>query len=321
MASLLGTERRTPASAPAPASRPAPRLTTGRSKRDKRQRWLGLAYLAPALLIYGAIVIGPLCQTVWYSFYKWDGITTATWVGFTNYTTFFTEPQFVASLGHVVVLVAFFALLPISLGLLSAALLSRKRVRGESAFRWVLFLPQVLTSVVVAVIWKRIYGPDGPLNTALRAVGLDSLAKNWLGDFTWALPSLGLIGTWTTFGFCMILFVSGALTIPTELYEAARVDGAGPVREFFAVTLPGLRGQVAIALALTITGALRAFDLVWITTQGGPGTSTTTPALLLYRKAFVNPDVGMAAAIGVVVALLCLAIALVITKVSEERDA
>jgi raffinose/stachyose/melibiose transport system permease protein len=321
VASLLGTERRTPAGAPALAGRPAPRLTTGRSKRAKRQRWLGLAYLAPALLIYGAIVIVPLCQTVWYSFYSWDGITTATWVGFTNYTTFFTEPQFVASLGHVVVLVAFFALLPISLGLLSAALLSRKRVRGEGLFRWVLFLPQVLTSVVVAVIWKRIYGPDGPLNAALRAVGLDSLAKNWLGDFTWALPSLGIIGTWTTFGFCMILFVSGALAIPTELYEAARVDGAGPIREFFAVTLPGLRGQVAIALALTITGALRAFDLVWITTQGGPGTSTTTPALLLYRKAFVNPDVGMAAAIGVVVALLCLAIALVITKVSEEREA
>lgn len=320
MASLLGTGRGLPSGAPAPARLVSPRRSTRRSSRTQRMRWVGLAYLAPALLAYGAVVIVPLCQTVSYSFYKWDGVTPPTWVGVRNYTTFFTEPQFVESLRHVLVLIIFFALLPIVLGLVSAALLSRKRVRGESVFRWALFLPQVLTSVVVAVIWKRIYGPDGPLNSALRSVGLDALARNWLGDFTWALPSLGIIGTWTTFGFCMILFVSGALSIPTELYEAARVDGAGPVREFFAVTLPGLRGQFAIALTLTVTGALRAFDLVWITTHGGPGTATTTPALLLYRKAFVNPDVGMAAAIGVVVAALCLAIALVITKVSEERE-
>jgi raffinose/stachyose/melibiose transport system permease protein len=187
-----------------------------------------------------------------------------------------------------------------------------------AVFRWIFFLPQVMTTVVIALVFKRIYAPDGPLNEALRALGLDALTRTWLGDFTWALPSLGLIGTWVTFGFCMVLFIAGTSSIPPELYEAARVDGAGPVREFFAVTLPGLRGQLAVALTLTITASLRTFDLVWITTHGGPGTSTLTPAVALYKAAFQNPQVGLAAAIGVVMGILCLVIAIVITRVSER---
>ncbi|WP_434316221.1 carbohydrate ABC transporter permease [Leifsonia sp. P73] len=312
-----------PAAAPAGPARTAPKRAPrrGLSPRVRRRHWLGLAFAAPGLLFYGFVVIVPILQSVNYSFYRWDGVTTATWVGLNNYISFFTDPALVESLGHVLVLVVFFAILPIALGLLSAALLGRGKLRGGGVYRWLLFLPQVLTSVVVAVIWKRIYGPDGPLNEALRAVGLGDLAKNWLGDFNWALPALGVIGTWTALGLCMVLFVAGVAAIPTELYEAARIDGAGPIREFFSITLPSLRGQVAVALTLTVTGALRAFDLVWITTQGGPGTSTTTPALILYRKAFLNPDVGMAAAIGIVIAIVCLGVALVITRLSEEKDA
>jgi len=282
---------------------------------------VGLAYASPAIVAYGYVVIVPLLQSVNFSFYKWNGVTAATWVGIDNYISFFTDPALVETLGHVLVLIVFFSFVPIVFGLISAALLGRGRVKGQALYRWLLFLPQVLTSVVVAVIWKRIYGPDGPLNAALRAVGLGDLARNWLGDFDWALPALGIIGTWTALGFCMVLFVAGVAAIPDDLYEQARMDGAGPVAEFFAVTLPGLRGQLAIALTLTITGALRAFDLVWITTQGGPGTSTTTPALLLYRKAFLNPDVGMAAAIGIVLAIFCLGIAIIVNRLSEEKDA
>ncbi|QNE35785.1 carbohydrate ABC transporter permease [Leifsonia shinshuensis] len=312
-----------PAAAPAAPGRSTPKRAPRRTltPRVRRRRWLGLAFAAPGLLFYGFVVIVPILQSVNYSFYRWDGVTTATWVGLNNYISFFTDPALVESLGHVLVLVVFFAVLPIALGLMSAALLGRGKLRGGGVYRWLLFLPQVLTSVVVAVIWKRIYGPDGPLNEALRAVGLGDLAKNWLGDFNWALPALGVIGTWTALGLCMVLFVAGVAAIPTELYEAARIDGAGPIREFFSITLPSLRGQVAVALTLTVTGALRAFDLVWITTQGGPGTSTTTPALILYRKAFLNPDVGMAAAIGIIIAIVCLGVALVITRLSEEKDA
>ena len=290
------------------------------SRQTRRRRWIGLLYLSPALLLYGAIVLVPLLQTVNYSFYKWDGVSEPSWVGLQNYLEFGRDPRMYAAFGHVLVLILMFGLIPLGLGLISAALLSRAKIRGEGIYRWFLFLPQVLTSVVVAIIWKRIYAPDGPLNGALRWVGLDHLTRNWLGDFTWALPSLGMIGVWGGFGFTMVLFLAGILAIPDELYEAARLDGSTRWQEFRLITLPSLRGQMAIALTLTITGALRTFDMVYITTQGGPGSATTTPALLLYQLAFVNPDVGKASATGVVLAVLCLGIAVAITRIMENKD-
>jgi len=274
----------------------------------------------PALVLYAFVVLVPLLQSLNYSFYRWDGVSPSVFVGLQNYTAFLTDPELVESIAHVGVLVIFYAVLPIALGLLSAALLARHRRPGYSVYRWVIFLPQVLTSVVVAVLWKQLYGPDGPINNALTAVGLGALTRDWLGDFDLALPALGLVGTWTTFGLCMVLFVSGSASISTTLYDAARVDGAGMVREFFAVTLPGLRAQVAVALTLTITGALRTFDLVWLTTRGGPGTSTITPSFLLYTKAFSVGDVGAAAAIGVVLAAACLTISLVIVRLVERES-
>lgn len=299
-------------------------ITTSRRRRReaparRRSRRAGLLFAAPGLVLYAAVVLWPMVQSIQYSFYRWDGVTAAVWVGVQNYVNFFTDPVLRSTLGNVLVLLVFFALLPIALGLMSAALITRGKQPGMAIYRWIFFLPQVMTSVVIALLFKRMYAPEGPINEALRAIGLDAFAKNWLGDFTWALPAVGLIGTWVTFGFCMVLFVSGAASISPDLYEAARMDGAGPVREFFSVTLPGLRGQIAVAMTLTITGALRAFDLIWITTRGGPGTSTQTPAVALYKAAFVNPNVGQAAAIGVVMAVLCLVIALIITRVSEKE--
>ncbi|RZU22303.1 carbohydrate ABC transporter membrane protein 1 (CUT1 family) [Kribbella rubisoli] len=290
------------------------------SRQTRKRRWIGLLFLSPALLLYGVIVLVPLLQTVNYSFYKWDGVSEPTWVGLRNYLEFGRDPRMYAAFGHVLVLILMFGLIPLGLGLISAALLSRAKIRGEGIYRWFLFLPQVLTSVVVAIIWKRIYAPDGPLNSLLRGVGLGHLTRNWLGDFTWALPSLGMIGVWGGFGFTMVLFLAGILAIPDELYEAARLDGSTRWQEFWLITLPSLRGQMAIALTLTITGALRTFDMVYITTQGGPGTATTTPALLLYQLAFVNPDVGRASATGVVLAVLCLGIAVGITRIMENKD-
>ena len=300
----------------APTAAPAP--SAKRHSPLRRSRWAGLAFLAAPLTVYAVVMLIPIGTSLWYSFWKWDGHTQATWVGFNNYLTFFTDPILASTFSHVLVLIIFFALLPIILGLFSAALITRRKLPGMAIFRFIYFLPQVLTSVVVALVFKRLYGPDGPLNEALRAVGLGDWARPWLGDFDWALPALGLIGTWVGFGFCMVLFISGISSIPTELYEAARVDGAGPIREFFSVTLPGLRGQLAVALTLTITGALRTFDLVWITTRGGPGTSTLTPAVALYKAAFQNPQVGLASAIGIVMAVMCLLIALVISRIAER---
>lgn len=304
---------------PRPGRPRDPGPLAGVGPRRRRRRWVGWLYVAPALVLYLAIVVVPFGQSINYSFYRWDGVSAATAVGLRNYAAFLSDPELGASITHIGVLIIFFALLPIALGLLSAALLARYRRPGFAIFRWIIFLPQVLTTVVVAVMWKQLYGPNGPINHALQAVGLTRLTRDWLGDFTLSLPALGLIGTWTTFGLCMVLFVSGSASISTALYDAARVDGAGPVREFFAVTLPGLRPQIAVALTLTVTGALRTFDLVWLTTRGGPGISTLTPSILLYTKAFAVGDVGAAAAIGVVLAITCLVVSLVIVRLVERE--
>jgi raffinose/stachyose/melibiose transport system permease protein len=166
-------------------------------------------------------------------------------------------------------------------------------------------------------VW--IYAPSGPLHSALDAVGLGALSRGWLGDFRWALPALGLVGSWVMFGLCIVLFLAGIQKIPLSLYEAARVDGAGRVREFFAVTLPGLRGELAVTLTLTTIMALRTFDLIYISTNGGPGTTTTVPSVLVYQNAFANGRVGLAAAVAVVLTLIIFVVAFAITRI-VDRD-
>ena len=289
-------------------------------KKKKSGSKIGFLYLLPALIAYGYVVIVPTFQSLWFSFFKWNGITEAQWVGLNNYIGFLSNPLIKQAFSHTLVLIFFYSVLPICLGLLSAALISKTQIRFSGFFRSVIFLPQILTSVVIAVIWRQIFSTDGILNDALRAVGLESLTQPWLGSFTFTLPVLGLAGSCTTMGLCMLLFISGTANISTELYDAAKLDGAGAIREFFSVTLPGLRPQLAVAMTLTLIAALRVFDLVWLTTRGGPGTSSITPSVLLYSKAFTQSDVGAGAAIGVLLAILALVVALVIVRVMDDKD-
>lgn len=302
------------------------KLATSRlwSSQTRKKRLInnvqGWLFLVPALTAYSFVVLIPTVQSLWYSLFKWNGVTPGKWVGLKNYQDFLTNPLIGQAFSHTLVMVLFFSVLPITLGLVSAALVSKAKLRGTGFFRSVIFLPQILTSVVVVVIWRQLFSSEGIINSALRAVGLDNLAQPWLGSFTFTLPVLGLAGTWTTMGLCMLLFVAGTGNISQELYDAVRLDGAGAVREFFTVTLPGLRPQLAVAMTLTLIGALRVFDLVWLTTRGGPGTSSITPSVLLYSKAFTQSDVGAGAAIGVLLAVMSLLIALVIVRVMDDRD-
>jgi raffinose/stachyose/melibiose transport system permease protein len=282
-------------------------------------RRVAYLYLAPAFLFYLLFAFGPLVYTTWLSFFDWDGLTVGEWVGLENYDKVLSDPDIRASFVHSFELIVFYAVLPVVLGLLLASLLAHGRVRGVTLFRAVLFLPQTVATVVVAIAWVWIYAPDGPLNEALRAVGLGGITRGWLGDFDFALPALGLVGTWVMFGLCLVLFLAGIQKIPLSLYEAARVDGAGRVREFFAVTLPGLRGELAVALTLTTIMALRTFDLIYVSTSGGPGTSTTVPSVLVYQNAFTNGRVGLAAAVAVVLTALIFVVAFGITRL-VDRD-
>ena len=289
-----------------------------RTRAPGEPRRVAYLYILPAFAFYALFALGPLLYTSYLSFFDWDGITVGTWAGLDNYRELWDDPGIRTSFVHSFVLIIFYAFLPCFLGLVLASLIAHSRVRGATFFRAVLFLPQTIATVVIAIAWVWIYAPDGPLNEALRAVGLGSLARGWLGDFDFALPALGLVGSWVMFGLCLVLFLAGIQKIPISLYEAARVDGAGRVREFFAVTLPGLRNELVVASTLTTITALRNFDIIYNTTAGGPGGETEVPSWLMFHNAFDLSRVGFAASIAVVLTIIITAVALAIGSLSRR---
>jgi raffinose/stachyose/melibiose transport system permease protein len=273
-------------------------------------------------VVFTAFVLVPIARAGWYSLYDWDGVTPATWVGLDNYGDVVSDADLRRAFLHALVFLIFYALLPVLIGLVLAGLIARARVRGLTLFRTVMFLPYVIAMVVVAVMWRMIYDPgSGALNELLRAVGLGSLAQNWLGDFDVALPAVGFVATWVWFGLALVLLTAGVQKIPQSLYDAARMDGAGMVREFLAVTLPALRGEIAVALTLTTIGALRNFDLIYVTTKGGPGKATSVPAFQVYDRAFQSGQVGSAAAVGLTLTAIIFVLSLGINRFAERSGA
>ena len=294
-------------------------VVTNRARRRRVESWKAFLYVAPALAFALIFLIVPTFQTAWYSLFEWNGLTAATWAGFQNYIDIVQDKDLRDSFLHVGVLVIFYAFIPIAIALLLTMVISRAHaLRGMSFFRTVLFLPQVIASVVVATTWLSIYSPNGLLNTALRAIGLDSLTRVWLGDFTTALVSVGFVGTWLNVGLCLVLFLSGVGNVQPELFEAARLDGANSFQEFFGITLPALRGQITVALTLTVVSSLKTFDLVYITTRGGPGNSTSVPAYEAYSRAFNSGQVGSAASVAIVLTLGILLITALIGRLQPK---
>ncbi|MET3806355.1 raffinose/stachyose/melibiose transport system permease protein [Nakamurella sp. UYEF19] len=292
----------------------------GRSSRVNRTRFSTWAYIAPAFLLYGLFVIIPALHTVYISLFNWDGVTLATWAGFGNYESVFTSEALRGAIEHALVLILFFAGLPILLGLVLTAVLSRFRRPGMSLFRVIFFLPQIVPLVAVGITWRWMYNEDGAVNQILRAIGLGGITRAWLGDFNLALFAVGLIGTWALTGLCTMLFVSGAQKVEPNLYEAARLDGAGAIREFRAVTLPALRGEIAVALTVTTIAALASFDVIYVSTNGSPGNTTTVPGLLVYRLAFTDGQVGQASALAVTLTVLILIVVLIINRLVDAKD-
>jgi raffinose/stachyose/melibiose transport system permease protein len=295
-----------------------PRTRAAREGRSPGEpRLIGFAYIAPAVLIYLPFALWPFVHSIFLSFFSWDGVGPRSWVGLANYRAIASNGALRGAFVHSFILIFFYSVLPTLIALLIVSVMRRSRIRGMTAFRTILFVPYVLATTAVAVIWRWLLAPSGPINEILNAIGLHSLTRPWLGDFTFALPSLGLIGTWVMVGLAVVLFLAGVQKIPSELYDAARIDGAGLFGEIRAVTLPGLRYEIAVVLVLTVTAALRNFDIIYVMTGGGPGTSTTVPSWLVYNQAFVVGAVGAAAALGVALAVLIVIVNVVITRIGR----
>jgi raffinose/stachyose/melibiose transport system permease protein len=303
-------------------NRPAALVVSRRAysgKRTRREALIGWLFAVPALLMYAVFVLVPILLTILYSFYRWNGVGPMTWVGLKNYVSVFQVPYLIGTVFNAFWLVVWFSFIPVGLGLVVASVMHRVATGrfGEIA-RTVLFLPQVIALVAAGIIWGWLLALAGLINQILRAVGLGAITRAWLGDFHWALPSVGVIGIWVLLGFCVVLLLTAMTKIDSALYESARLDGASWLQEFLAITVPLLRYEIGVCLTVTVINALAAFDIVYVSTAGGPGNSTAVPGLQIYILAFTQRAVGLASALAVILMVLVIVVILPIQRLNRE---
>lgn len=290
----------------------------GKSSRPGDRWYEGYLYLLPGFVVYSAFILIPAAMTLYYSLFRWSGVGDRLWVGVNNYARLLSDSLFWKALGNNALFLVFYTVIPIFIGLVLAAVLQQPWLKGTGTFRVLLFLPQILPGALIGVIWRWLYNPAfGPINQFLRSVGLGGVARPWLGDFTWALPSVGFMAAWYFYGFCMAVFVAGIQKIDTSLYDAAKIDGANERQQFWYLTLPSLRGEIAVVLIFTFIAALKVFDLVFVTTRGGPGNQTLVASLYLYQNAFQQSAVGYGAAVAVVITIVVILATLGLRRFQE----
>lgn len=281
-----------------------------------------IPFLAPSLLLYAVFVLYPYVQAFWISLHQWRGVSAnKKYVGLDNYDKLIHDQYFRNALGHNVEMLIVLPIFIIGLAMLFATLFVQggRGVRGSNFYRVVFFFPQVMSVVIVGILWQYIYNPNsGLINGFLRAVGLDSLTRSWLGDTSTALWAVAAVVVWQAVGFYMVLFVAGMQSIPLDFYEAARLDGAGRVAQFKDVTLPLLWENMRVALVYIAIAALDLFTIVQVMTEGKPQRSSDVVARYMYEQAFTNSQFGYASAIGVVLLLLTLGLSIILLILSRR---
>jgi raffinose/stachyose/melibiose transport system permease protein len=288
-------------------------------EKIRREVWISWGFMLPALLVYAMFVLLPLFLSIYYSFFRWNGVGPMTWVGLKNYLTILQFPNLLGSIVNAFKLILYFSFVPVGLGLIVASVINRVAPgRFGAVARTVLFLPQIIPLVAAGIIWGWLLAFPGLINEILRGLGLEALTRAWLGDFTWALPSVGVIGIWVLLGFCTVLLLTGMSKIDPALYESARIDGASWWAEFTNITVPLLKQEIGVCLTVTVINALAAFDIVWVSTAGGPGNSTSVPGIQIYLLGFSQRSVGLASALAVMLMLLVLIVILPIQRLSRE---
>ena len=261
-------------------------------------------------------------MTVYYSTQRWNGISESTFVGIDNYVKVTSDPDLIGTIVNALKLIVFFSGVPVVLGLLVASLIRRIATGAlGTASRTILFLPQVIPLVAAGIVWSWLLSKSGLINQVLAAIGLGGVTRAWLADFGLALPAVGVIGAWVLLGLCTILLLTGMSKIDQALYESARIDGASAWQEFRSITIPGLRYEIGVCVTVTVIASLAAFDIVYVSTGGGPGGTTAVPGIEIYRLAFYGRQVGLASALAVVLIVLVLVAVLPIQRLTREERA
>ncbi len=288
-------------------------------KGVRREHILGWLFVMPALVMYAVFVLLPLLMSIQYSFVRWNGFGPMTWVGLGNYARVLEDPDLLGTILNSLRLVVFFSFIPVTLGLVVASIMHRTATGqfGATA-RTVLFLPQVIPLVAAGIIWGRLLSLPGLINEILRGIGLSTVTRAWLGDFDWALPAVGFIGIWVLLGFCTVLLWTGMTKLDPALFESARIDGASWFTEFTQITVPLVRNEIGVCLTVTVIAALAAFDIVYVSTAGGPGNSTAVPGIQIYILAFTEQRIGPASALAVILTALVLIIIIPFQRLNRE---
>jgi raffinose/stachyose/melibiose transport system permease protein len=280
-----------------------------------------LIFVLPGLIVYAAFVLLPILAAIYLSLTKWNGISAPDFVGLGNYIELFSDSRFFISLRNNAVLMIFYCVVPLAIGIVLAAIVSSIRAKEQLAIRTLLFMPYIMPSAVLGIIWHWLYNPAfGPINQGLKLMGLGAIALPWLGDFTFALPAVGMVAAWYYFGFCMVIFLTGLQRIDPSLFEAARVDGAKPWYIFYRITLPLLLPEIRVVLLLTIIASIKSFDLIFTMTRGGPANATLVPNIYMYELGFHLNRFGYAASVAIIGAILIFVVNYIVHRFVRPAD-
>ncbi|GKX27964.1 putative ABC transporter permease protein YurN [Vallitalea longa] len=277
-------------------------------KKDISRRFYPMWLATPAIVIYSLFFIIPVVLSLVLSFTDWNllRITSPSFSGFKNYIELFKDPIFIKAIFNTLLFAITTCILKTVFGLLLALVLVKK-FKGNSFLRTLYYLPCVLSTVVIGVLFTAILDTDGLLNNILNAIGLGNLATNWLGSYGTAMTSVILIESWMWAGFCMFIFISGLQAIPKDYYECADIEGCNKFQQFFKITLPLLVPSFTVVITLNISGALKVFDIIYVLTNGGPGFDTQVLNTYTYRS-FGLGLLGESAASAIILSIIVVAI-------------
>ncbi|GAA0133355.1 sugar ABC transporter permease [Paenibacillus sp. YSY-4.3] len=289
--------------------------------RVLRRRLVIASFILPAFILYVTFLLWPVGQAVQLSFFQWDGSSPQMeFIGLDNYANLAKDAIFIKGLMHNVIWLLLSLLLVVIPTLVLSIMISKVR-KGRMFFRAAFYLPSVLSLAVIGVLWTKIYDPNaGLLNEFLRDIGLGSLARNWLGEPLTVLPALVVVSTWAFYGLYMILYLAGLQNIDYSIYEAADIDGAGPLRKFWSITVPSLRNTLNIVISMVIIYSFKGFALVWIMTQGGPFYMSEIVPTYVYKAAFSMNKVGYGTAGSLVLGLIVMGCTVLFNYYREKRE-
>ncbi|QTH44203.1 sugar ABC transporter permease [Cohnella sp. LGH] len=287
-----------------------------------RRQWKGYIFLIPIFLVLGTFKYIPFFNAVKMSFYNWNGANVKEFVGFDNFVRLFQDDTFYTSLKNIGIFTASGVLIQLTVPLLAAVLVFHvKQLKMQNLLKVWFVVPLVIPSIVIYLTWQWIFaGEYGVLNQLLEQLGLESWTHAWLGESKTAIWSIVFVNFPWIGGITFLLYLAGLMSIPSELFEVAKLDGMNAWQRFVRLELPLVRSQVKLVMVLTIINQIQSFENVLVLTNGGPGDKTITPALYLYTKGFSYSEMGYASAIGLVLFVILLLLTLINNKFVKNTD-